>query len=29
MDMIVKGVDFTSDSRFLVGGTPESNFDVL
>ncbi|KAL4450376.1 hypothetical protein ABPG74_009082 [Tetrahymena malaccensis] len=29
LDMVVKGLDFTGDSRFLIAGTPESNFDVL
>lgn len=27
--MIVKGIDFTGDSRYLVAGTLESNFDIL
>lgn len=27
--MVVKGIDFTGDSKFLVAGTPESNFDLL
>ena len=27
--MVVKGISFTSDSRFLIAGTPELNFDIL
>jgi len=27
--MVIKGIDFTSDSKLLVAGTPESSYDLL
>lgn len=28
-DMVVKGLDFTDDNKFLVSGTPEFGIDLL
>ncbi len=27
--MVVKGLSFTPDSKFLVAGTPELNYDIM
>lgn len=27
--MVVKGLDFTSDTRYLITGTPEMTIDIL
>ena len=28
-DMVIKGLDFTYDSKFLISGTPEFDIDLL